>query len=79
MIRIVADTSTLISAVGWEGKPQEIMNKCLDKKLKLVSSPEILGEIREVFMGRTVNKSKRRQYRWNCSHNWCFLRGLFRR
>jgi len=49
MIRIVADTSTLISAVGWEGKPQEIMNKCLDKKLKLFSSPEILGEIREVL------------------------------
>ena len=25
------------------------MNKCLDKKLKLVSSPETLGEIREVL------------------------------
>lgn len=49
MIRAVIDTSTLISALGWEGKPQQILNHCLDKRIKIVISPEILEEIREVL------------------------------
>ena len=49
MIKAVVDTSTLISALGWEGKPQKVMDKCLNNKFKLVSSPEIIEEIREVM------------------------------
>ena len=49
MIRAVVDTSTIISAVGWSGNPQEIMDKCLDKGFKLITSPEILEEVREVL------------------------------
>lgn len=49
MIRVVVDTSTLISALGWEGKPQQVMDKCLDKRFKIVTSPEILKEVKEVL------------------------------
>ena len=49
MIGAVVDTSTIISAVGWEGKPQQIVDKCLDKEFKLVTSPEILEEVRGVL------------------------------
>ena len=49
MIRAVIDTSTLISALGWEGNPQQILDYCLDMRFKLVTSPEILEEIREVL------------------------------
>ena len=49
MIMAVIDTSTLISALGWEGKPQQILNYCLEKKFKLVTSPKILQEIRDVL------------------------------
>ena len=55
MIRAVIDTSTLISAVGWEGKPQQILDYCLDKKFKIVTSPEILEEIREVLFREKFN------------------------
>ena len=49
------DTSTLISALGWEGKPQQIFNYCLDKKWTPVISPEILEEIREVLFREKFN------------------------
>jgi len=49
MIKVVIDTSTLISALGWSGNPQKVMNECLGNKFKLVSSSEILEEVREVL------------------------------
>ena len=49
MIGAVIDTSTLISALGWEGKPQQVLYCCLDKRFKLVLSPEILEEAKEVM------------------------------
>ena len=55
MIKAVMDTSTLISALGWEGKPQQIFNYCLDKKWTPVISPEILEEIREVLFREKFN------------------------
>ena len=55
MIKAVIDTSTLISALGWEGKPQQILNYCLEKKFKLVTSPQILQEIRDVLFREKFN------------------------
>lgn len=49
MIISIIDTSTLISALGWEGKPRQILNYCLEKRFKLITSPQILMEIREVL------------------------------
>ena len=64
-MRIVVDTSTLISAFGWEGKPQEIMNKLLDNEFDLVLSPEILEEIREVLFREKfdfINSDKKNEF-----------------
>jgi len=49
MIRAIIDTTTLLSGIGWEGKPKQILNYWLDNKFTIVTSPEILEEVREVF------------------------------
>ena len=50
MIRVVLDTSTLISAIGWkESKPRQILNKCLDKEFILLISPDCLEELKNVL------------------------------
>lgn len=65
MIKAVIDTSTLISALGWEGKPQQILNCCLDKRFKLVISTEILEEVREVLFRKKfdfLDSDKKNEY-----------------
>ena len=55
MISVVLDTNILISAMGWEGKPQKILSKCFENKFKLIISPEILEEIRDVLFRKKFN------------------------
>ena len=65
MIKAVIDTSTLISALGWEGKPQQILNYCLEKKFKLVTSPQILREVKEVLFREKfdfIDSSKKNEF-----------------
>ncbi len=51
IIRIVLDTSTLVSAIGWkEGKPRQILNKCINKDIILLISPDCLEELKEVLL-----------------------------
>ncbi len=50
MIKVVIDTNTLISALGWkEGIPAQILGLCLDKKIKMFLSLDILDEIEDVL------------------------------
>ena len=35
MMKVILDTNIIISGLGWEGKPQQILNVCLDGKFKL--------------------------------------------
>lgn len=52
MIRIVLDTNTIISAIGWKhSKPRRILEACLSGKYLLVESPGLLKEFAAV-MGR---------------------------
>jgi len=45
MIRLVLDTNTLVSAVGWKhSKPRIILEACLPGKFRMVTSPELLKE-----------------------------------
>jgi putative PIN family toxin of toxin-antitoxin system len=45
MIRVVLDTNTLVSAVGWKhSKPRIILEACLSGKYLLVESPALLKE-----------------------------------
>jgi putative PIN family toxin of toxin-antitoxin system len=65
MIKVVLDTNTLISALGWEGKQQLILNYCLGNKFKLLLSPEILKEIKEVLYRKKfdfIDKEKKDEF-----------------
>lgn len=45
MIRVVLDTNTLISAIGWKhSKPRKILEACLSGRYLLVESPGLLKE-----------------------------------
>ena len=49
MHRIVLDTNLLISAVGWKGKPRTIIDLCIDNKLKLIESSQLIDEFIDVI------------------------------
>lgn len=65
MIRAILDTNLLISAIGWEGKPQQILDYCLENKFKNVTSPQILGEVRDVLFRKKfdfIGKDKKDEF-----------------
>jgi putative PIN family toxin of toxin-antitoxin system len=50
MIRLVLDTNTLISAVGWrDSKQRKIIEACLFKEYLLIESAELLQEFATVI------------------------------
>ena len=50
MIRLVLDTNTLISAVGWrDSKPRKILEACLLGEYRLIESPDLLKEFMAVI------------------------------
>mgnify|MGYP001570880827 FL=1 len=48
-MRIVADTNLLIASVFWSGAPYEIVQEALDGKLEIITSQNILNEMRKVL------------------------------
>src|SRR3989344_8522558 len=50
MIKVVLDTSILISALGWKkGNPRKIFEGCLSSKYQLIESMDLIKEFLEVF------------------------------
>jgi len=50
MIKIVLDTNTLISAIGWkEGKPRKVFEGCLSGKYRLIESTDLIKEFLKVM------------------------------
>ena len=47
--KIVIDTNVYISALGWAGSPHELFCECLEGKVKLYISREIVEEIVKVM------------------------------
>ena len=47
--KIVIDTNTLISAIGWNGKPRELFRQVIDKKFELQISIKQIAEIKRVL------------------------------
>ena len=43
--KIVIDINTLISAIGWNGKPRELFRQVIDKKFELQISIKQIAEI----------------------------------
>lgn len=48
-VKVVLDTNILISALGFGGKPREILQLVLEKKLQAISSPILLAEFEDVI------------------------------
>ncbi|MCX6089918.1 MAG: putative toxin-antitoxin system toxin component, PIN family [Candidatus Atribacteria bacterium] len=49
MIRVVIDTNVLISAFLFGGKPQEVLNLVIEKKIRLVTSEALENELYDVL------------------------------
>lgn len=47
--KVVLDTNILISALGFEGKPNQVLRLALDRKIQLVTSEILLVELQEVI------------------------------
>lgn len=48
-VKVLLDTNVLISAFGFGGKPRQVLQLVLEKKIKAVSSPILLAELHEVI------------------------------
>lgn len=49
VIRVCFDSNIFISAFLFAGKPAQVFDLAVDKKIILVTSPQILGEVAKVF------------------------------
>lgn len=43
--KIVIDTNVLVSALGWDGKPRELLRRVINREVFLFTSHEIIGEL----------------------------------
>lgn len=48
-MRLVLDTNTLISAIGWTGPPRQILVALLERRHALVTTPDLLRELSQVL------------------------------
>jgi predicted nucleic acid-binding protein len=55
-MRIVADTSTLVSGFDWGGPPGQVVDTVLSGQVTLVRSPALLGELARVLAGEPDNR-----------------------
>jgi len=49
LIRVVADTNTLVSGFGWRGPPAAVVDAVLAGHLTLITSPPLLDELARVL------------------------------
>jgi putative PIN family toxin of toxin-antitoxin system len=54
LFRVVLDTNISISGIFWRGNPHKILSKCIEERICLITSLEILNELQEVL--RTEKK-----------------------
>ncbi|MDA2923404.1 putative toxin-antitoxin system toxin component, PIN family [Acidobacteria bacterium AH-259-L09] len=48
-MKVVLDTNTLVSAIGWEGPPARILRACRARRFSLLTSPQLLEELTRVL------------------------------
>lgn len=48
-MKLVLDTNTLVSAMGWDGPPARILRACRAGRFFLVTSPDLLEELTRVL------------------------------
>lgn len=59
--RVVIDTNILISAIGWNGKPEECLKLILEDKIEAFATQEMLDEVSEVLKYDKFNFSEQEQ------------------
>lgn len=47
--RAVLDTNVIVSGLGWSGAPARVLDAALDGRITLISSPQLLAELRRVL------------------------------
>lgn len=47
--KVVLDTNILISALGWNGKPRQIFERCIEGEFELIISQKQLVELQRVL------------------------------
>ena len=47
-VKVVLDTNIIISALGFGGKPRQILNLAIENKIQAVSSPVLLAEFEDI-------------------------------
>jgi len=50
MIRVVLDTNVVISGLFWKGNPHRLLMACKERKLKMVTSVDLLEELKTVLL-----------------------------
>lgn len=48
-MKVVLDTNTIVSAIGWEGPPARIFRACRAGRFSLLTSPQLLEELTRVL------------------------------
>lgn len=48
-LHVLLDTNVVISAILFGGKPGQILQLAIDRKIQLISSPALLGELLDVL------------------------------
>ncbi|MGH2398063.1 MAG: putative toxin-antitoxin system toxin component, PIN family [bacterium] len=48
-MKVVLDTNTLVSAIGWEGPPNDILISLREGRHQLVTTPDLLDELTRVL------------------------------
>lgn len=48
-MRIVADTNTIVSGLGWRGAPARVLDAAVAARLTLITSPPLLDELARVL------------------------------
>lgn len=49
LVKVVLDTNIIVSAIGFGGKPQQVLIGVLQEKIKAVTSSILLAELEEVL------------------------------
>jgi len=47
--KVVLDSNIFISALGWQGKPEQIFKKCIKNEIILITSKEQISELNRVL------------------------------
>lgn len=61
MVRVVLDTNILVSGLLYPGKPRRLIDLAINGSVEVVSSIEMIGELREVLSREKFGLSKEDQ------------------